>query len=44
MDVMYSVNLINWWTSAIQFVLFATEEKDVSLLVIRLVTAVLLQL
>lgn len=37
MDVMYSVNLINRWTS-MQCVLLAIEEKEVSLL-IPLVTA-----
>lgn len=41
MDVMYSVDLINRWTSAIHCVLLALEEKDVPLLVIPLVTAVI---
>lgn len=40
MDVMYSVDLINKWTSAIQCVLFAREEKD-ELLIISLVTSVI---
>lgn len=40
-DVMYSANLVNRWTYAIQCVLFAIEEKDVPLLLIPVVAAVI---